>query len=275
MVQRIEKQYGTALTPGGRWLRPLRQNGIASNRCHFKVYVLRLFEVLPLLLGILRKKVSPVAKTKQAIRSIASSAASTRTPPAQGSRRTVFMRMKPAPREPNDSPSGANRSVLSLSRFAGFMMQRIANSPELPSRRAGGGFGHPVRMVLPRTEVIPKFAYFGCSGNTSHCSAVNTRPWPPRQNGITSNNGRIENQRITAVVGDASLMNKRLHVRQFPLFLLPNILPRSQSRYIINSVFRTEVSLSPPSKFAHHPRKPQPKETQNNKPSKKSYLCRD
>ena len=196
-------------------------------------------------------------------------------PARQRSRRTVYLKIKPAPREPNDSPSGANHSVLSLSRFAGFMMQRIANSPELPSRRAGGGFGHPVRMVLPRTEVIPKFAYFGCSGNTSHCSAVNTRPWPPRQNGITSNNGRIENQRITAVVGDASLMNKRLHVRQFPLFLLPNILPRSQSRYIINSVFRTEVSLSPPSKFAHHPRKPQPTETQNNKPSKKPYLCRD
>ncbi len=48
MVQRIEKQSGTALTPGGRWLRPPRQSGIASNRCHFKVYVLRLFEVLPL-----------------------------------------------------------------------------------------------------------------------------------------------------------------------------------------------------------------------------------
>ena len=26
--------------------------------------------------------------------------------------------------------------------FAGLLMLRIANSPELPSRRAGGGFGH-------------------------------------------------------------------------------------------------------------------------------------
>ena len=31
------EQYGTALTPGGRWLRPLRMNGITSNSGHTKV----------------------------------------------------------------------------------------------------------------------------------------------------------------------------------------------------------------------------------------------
>ena len=66
------------------------------------------------------------------------------------------MRMKPAQREPIDSLCGATHSVLSLSRFAGFMIQRIENSPELPSRRAGGGFGHPVRIVLSQITVESK-----------------------------------------------------------------------------------------------------------------------
>ena len=38
------EQFGTALTPGGRWLRPPRMTGITSNKCHTKVYVIRLIE---------------------------------------------------------------------------------------------------------------------------------------------------------------------------------------------------------------------------------------
>ena len=33
---------------------------------------------------------------------------------------------------------------------------------ELPSRRAGGAFGHPVRGVLPRINVIQKLRLRGC-----------------------------------------------------------------------------------------------------------------
>ena len=38
--------------------------------------------------------------------------------------------------------------------FAGFLMQRVVASPELPSRRAGGGFGHTVRVVLFLTRIV-------------------------------------------------------------------------------------------------------------------------
>ena len=41
------EQYGTALTPGGRCLRALRQTGIATNRGNNKVYVKRQLEVFP------------------------------------------------------------------------------------------------------------------------------------------------------------------------------------------------------------------------------------
>ncbi len=82
------------------------------------------------------------------------SAASTRTPPAKGSQRTVCLKIKPAQRATNDLLSG--ESVVSLIfAFAGFSVPFIADSTELPSRRAGGGFGHTVRVVLPRTEAIP------------------------------------------------------------------------------------------------------------------------
>ena len=50
----------------------------------------------------------------------------------------------------------------SFFRLRGLLKNSIANSTELPSRRAGGGFGHPVRVVLSQINVIPKFMECGC-----------------------------------------------------------------------------------------------------------------
>ena len=132
--------YGTALTPGGRCLRAPRQRGIASNRCHTKVYAMRLLEVIP----------------------SHCSAASTRTPPAQGSRRT-FSSENQARLKRKERFAQWHESFLYLFiAFRGLFAYSIANRPELPSRRAGGGFGHTVRGVLPQIDAMPKFVQYGC-----------------------------------------------------------------------------------------------------------------
>ena len=96
---------------------------------------------------------------------------------AAQSRNGCGFKQKPAQREPNDSPSGANHSFLSLSRFACFMMQRIANSPELPSRRAGGGFGHPDRVVpnaTSDTQYRPLHREHGAFGHSVRGVSIDT-----------------------------------------------------------------------------------------------------
>ena len=62
-----------------------------------------------------------------------------------GQSENFCLKIMPAHRETNDSHHWANHSFLSLPRFAGFLMQRIENGTEQPSRRAGGAFGHSVR----------------------------------------------------------------------------------------------------------------------------------
>ena len=136
----------TPAPPRARCLRAPRQIGITSNRCHagsLRGVAVRGYYLI-------------VVITCSRVNTSHCSAASTRTPPAQGSRRAVYLRIKPAQRATNDSPSGTNRSLLSISRFAGFLGSSIAYSTGLPSRRAGGGFGHPVRLVLPRIGVMPR-----------------------------------------------------------------------------------------------------------------------
>ena len=91
------------------------------------------------------------------MRSIARSAASTRPPPAQGSRRTVLSENKVRSKRNERFASGKSFVSLFIA-FRGLLIQRIVNSTELPSRRAGGGFGHIVRVVLPRISVIPIIA---------------------------------------------------------------------------------------------------------------------
>ncbi len=84
------------------------------------------------------------------------SAASTRTPPAKGSQRTINLRTK-AHSKRNEQFAVARIVRFSLFRNHGLSKTRqfIADSTELPSRRAGGASGHSVRVVLPRTEAIP------------------------------------------------------------------------------------------------------------------------
>ena len=77
-------------------------------------------------------------------------------PARQRSRRTAGVSNKSPLKEQRTIRVTTNRSFLSLSRFAGFWGSSIAYSTGLPSRRAGGGFGHPVRVVLPRIGVMPR-----------------------------------------------------------------------------------------------------------------------
>ena len=117
----------------------------------------------------------------QAIRSIARSAASTRTPPAQGSRRTVCGLF-----------CGIHLfAFLQTDEFESILSYSMWNSLGLPSRRAGGGFGHPVRVVLPQIQVMWELRFWGavtvCCNffsrqrlKTTHCSAASTRT-PPAQ----------------------------------------------------------------------------------------------
>ena len=112
-------QSGTALTPGGRWLRPHRQSSIISNpNC----------AVTFMSIGSQCKQVTapPRARGRR---------------PRRAVEERCCLRIKPAQRETYDLCNGKSCVSLFIA-FAGFLMQRIVASPELPSRRAGGGFGH-------------------------------------------------------------------------------------------------------------------------------------
>ncbi len=110
-------QYGTALTPGGRWLRPPRQIGITSNRCH---------------------------------------AGSLRGVAVRGYWLTVVITCIRGNTVIAPPRARGRRPRRAVGRFAGFLGSSIAYSTGLPSRRAGGGFGHPVRLVLSRIGVMPR-----------------------------------------------------------------------------------------------------------------------
>ena len=124
------------------------------------------------------------------MRSIARSAASTRPPPAQGSRRAVYLRIKPAQRETNDSCHWTNRSFLSISRFAGFLGSSIAYSTGLPTALTPGGrcLRAPRQIGITSNRChagslrgVAVGGYYltvviTCiRGNTSHCSTASTR----------------------------------------------------------------------------------------------------
>ena len=139
------EQSGTALTPGGRCLRAFRMNGITSNSGHTKVYVTRLLEVWPnflvwQLLDVLPLFAPPRARGRRPRRAV-------------GER---FYLPNKARSKRNEQ--FAQRRIVhpSFFRFRGLLKNSIANSLGLSSRRAGGGFGHTVRVVLPRIDVVPK-----------------------------------------------------------------------------------------------------------------------
>ena len=139
-------QYGTALTPGGRWLRPPRQIGITSNRCHagsLRGVAVRGYWLTVVITCIRGNTViaPPRARGRRPRRAV-------------GER--LVSQTKARSKINERFAQWHNRSFLSISRFAGFLGSSIAYSTGLPSRRAGGAFGHPVRLVLPRIGVMPR-----------------------------------------------------------------------------------------------------------------------
>ena len=138
--------YGTALTPGGRWLRPPRQIGITSNRCHagsLRGVAVRGYYLIAVITCI-RGNTSHC------------STASTRGPRGSAVGERLVSQAK-ARSKSNERFAQWHESFVALFyRHRGLLIQCIANCTELPSRRAGGGFGHPVRVVLPRIGVMPE-----------------------------------------------------------------------------------------------------------------------